>query len=85
MEISRKIYGQVCQDEQLTKEFRELHVELVDRVIEFCKDHKITIDEFSLFADGLRGSIEEGSWKPCTDSSMSLHVESESEPFLFSM
>lgn len=69
---TRKFYGQQCQDERLNYEFRQLHTFLVNQVINFCKSNHISIDEFSLSADGLEGSIENGSWQPCTDSSFSF-------------
>lgn len=65
----RKFYGQQCQDEELDKKFRKFHEDIVNQIICFCKDNDIIIDEFSLSADGLEGSIEKGSWQACTDSS----------------
>ena len=69
---NRKFYGQQCQDERLNYEFRKLHKFLVEQVIIFCKNNNITIDEFKLDADGLPGSIKEGSWQPCTDSGLTF-------------
>lgn len=68
-EDTRKFYGQQCQDERLNYKFRRLHTFLVNQIINFCKSNHISINEFSLSADGLEGSIEYGSWQACTDSS----------------
>ena len=73
----RKYPGQQCQDEILNTDFRELHKKLVNEVIQFCVDHNISIDEFSLHADGLEGSINYGSWQACTDSCFSLEKFTE--------
>ena len=69
---TRKFYGQQCQDEELNKKFRKFHEDIVNQIINFCKSNHILIDEFSLSADGLEGSIEKGSWQACTDSSFSF-------------
>lgn len=66
---TRKFFGQQCQDERLNYKFRQLHKFLIRQIINFCKSNHISIDEFSLSADGLEGSIENGSWQSCTDSS----------------
>ena len=73
----KKYYGQSCQDDELTKKFREFHTSLVNQVINFCVENKITIDEFSLHADGMHGSIEKGSWQSCTDSCLSFEKFSD--------
>lgn len=83
-------YGQICQDPELTKKFRELHKELVDRVIEFCNKNSVEIDDFYLHADGIRGSIPYGSWQACTDSGFEMYrqedIENENvDPFLYSI
>ena len=44
----KKFYGQQCQDETITMEFRELHDEIVNKIIKFCNDHNIMIDEVSM-------------------------------------
>lgn len=65
----RKYYGQQCQDDKINEDFRIFHKNLVNQVIQFCIQHNITIDEFSLKADCLEESIKYGSWQACTDSS----------------
>lgn len=70
MEDNRKYYGQQCQNDNINKEFRELHYSIVKQIIEFCNKHNITIDEFHISADDLEKSIEYGDWISCTDSSM---------------
>ena len=70
--MNRKFPLQVCQDEEVTKKFRELHNELVNKVISFCKENNIIVDELHLNADCLEDSIKEGSWQSCTDSAFSI-------------
>lgn len=66
---NRQFPGQQCQDPGLNERFRALHQELVNRVIAFCVQNNIIIDEFNLNADMLEWSIKTGSWQGCTDSS----------------
>ena len=64
-----KIYPlQKSQDKDLKKKFDNLHVEIVNKVIDFCKENNIQIDEFSIYADGVRDSIPFGKWTSVTDS-----------------
>lgn len=54
--------------------FDELHKELVDKIIRFCKENGINnAFSFDLYADGVNDSISFGYWTPSTDSSFSLH------------
>lgn len=64
----KKFYLQQCQDEEITKSFRQLHNEVVDLIIKWCHDNGVVINEFHLNADCLEDSIKAGSWQPCTDS-----------------
>lgn len=68
----KKFPLQICQDEEITNKFRSLHTELVNKVIAFCKENNIVVDEFHLNADGLQGSIPYGEWESCTDSAFSM-------------
>lgn len=63
---------QVCQDDDLTKKFRDLHYEIVNKIILFCKENNIIVDEFHLNADELQESIRYGKWQACTDSEFSM-------------
>ena len=69
---TKKFPLQICQDEEITNKFRSLHTELVNKVIAFCKENNIVVDEFHLNADGLQGSIPYGEWESCTDSAFSM-------------
>lgn len=75
--MNKKFPLQICQDEELTMKFRALHKELVNKVISFCKENNITIDEFHLNADGIEGSIPYGEWQACTDSCLSFEKFTE--------
>ena len=68
----RKFYGQQCQDEKITMEFRELHKEIVDRIIKFCNDHNITIDEVTMKIYDIDESIPYNSWQAPTDSALTF-------------
>ena len=70
--VDKKYPMQLCQDDNLTHKFRELHKELVNKIISFCKENNISIDEFHLNADGVDGSIPYGEWQSCTDSEFSM-------------
>ena len=70
--MDKKYPMQICQDDNLTRKFRELHTELVNKIISFCKENNISIDEFHLNADGVDGSIPYGEWQSCTDSGFSM-------------
>lgn len=61
---------QQCQDPGINERFRVLHEKLVNQVIAFCVENNITIDEFTLAADGLELSIKYGSWQACSDSAL---------------
>lgn len=86
--VEKEFYDQECQDAEITKKFKELHVKIVNEVILFCKDNGIIVDEFYLHADGLDESIKFGSWQPATDSQFELVRDTEGnedkETFLFS-
>ncbi len=61
------------RDPELHDAFSDLHEQIVNLVVKFCKDHNLTdVDEFHIGADGIKGSIPYGIWCPCTDSSMSI-------------
>ena len=86
---------QQCQDVDLTEAFRELHRKIVSEVLEFCKEHKLEIDEFGLSADGLRGATMIGERSRGAvgmyDTSFSMYKfeddtpRGETEPFLWSI
>ena len=75
---------QKCQDETVKHKFDELHVELVDHIVKFCKENDIMVDNFSLTGDGLKDSIKFGEWTPFTDSCLCLGIERDGKPFLMS-
>ena len=78
---------------ELHKAFCELHKRIVNEVIRFCQKNDLTVDEFSVHADGLLDSKPYGEWTCYTDSSMALYGVKEDEdghmypdreiPFLF--
>ena len=67
------------RDPKLHEAFSELHTKLVNEVIQFCKEHDLDVDEFTLNGDGLLGSKKYGEWCPCTDSFMEMRVIKEDE------
>lgn len=70
---------QTCTDDALKRKFFDLHVEIVDKIISFCKDNNVMIDEIHLNADGVRNSIPSGKWTSCTDSWFRLDADIEHE------
>ena len=77
--MEQKYPIQICQDEVLSKKFFDLHVEILDKIIAFCKDNNIMIDEIHLNADGVRDSIKNGKWGSSTDSTFKLDIDIEEE------
>ena len=71
---------QKCKDKEVTKEFRELHKQIVNLVVDFCKKHNIEVDDFEVYTDGLLSSIDYGSWHPGTDSSFRLGIGKLDDP-----
>lgn len=65
-------FGQQCQDEGINKSFRQLHHDIVNMIISWCKEHGVVVDELHLSADSLQDSIENGEWTPVTDSYFAL-------------
>ena len=83
------------RDTKLHEAFSKLHEEIVNKVIQFCKEHDLDVDEFVVSADGLLGSKESGKWTCFTDSYMEMrvpkkdeetgmyYVDREGKPFLY--
>lgn len=69
---TRKYFGQQCQDDRINAEFRLLHKNIINQIIQFCNKYNIVVDELHLNADALEGSILYGSWQACTDSYFGL-------------
>ena len=61
-----------AMDENIKNEWYNLHVKLVNEIISFCQKYNIDASEVHLNADCLEPSIEEGEWKPYTDSGFIL-------------
>ena len=78
-EDNRKYPMQHCQDDTINKDFRQLHHDIVNTIIQFCAKHNIIIDEFNLYADGLEDSIKHGQWCPSTDSCFRMDESLERE------
>ena len=90
--MEEKYYGQICQDDKITNDFRELHDKIVNEIIKFCNEHNIIIDTFSIDADGIKYSIPFNEWTAFTDSSFVMYENDirnknneTNKPFLLSM
>lgn len=84
-EDTRKYPGQQCQDDLLNQKFKVLHTQIVNAIIQFCKENDIMIDEFNMSADCLEDSIKTGSWQACTDSSLRFEKYSQEYKDIISM
>ncbi len=61
------------RDPELHDAFSDLHEQIVNLVVNFCKEHNLTdVDEFYVSANGIKGSVPYGVWCSCTDSDMSI-------------
>ena len=78
-ENNSKYPMQQCQDDAINDDFRALHHDIVNTIIQFCVKHNIVIDEFNLHADGLEDSIKHGEWCASTDSSFRMDESLERE------
>lgn len=67
-----EFFGQQCQNKSINDDFRKLHNDIINTIIQFCVKHNITIDEIHLNADNVDDSIEYGEWCPATDSCLSF-------------
>jgi hypothetical protein len=62
------------------KDLSELQNRIMETVISFCKERKLTdVDRFDFSTDGLQSSIAYGKWIPSTDSSISAYGYEEDE------
>ena len=68
----KQFYGQQCQDKNITMAFRKLHNEIVDRIIKFCNDYNIMIDEVTMKIYDIDESIPYHSWQAPTDSALTF-------------
>ena len=87
MTSKRKYITHECQDEDINRKFRDLHLKVVNEIISFCKENNFIVDELFLHADGLAESIKYGEWHPYTDSQFELLNDIEGrykQTFLFS-
>ena len=81
-------YGPKCQDDLIKQKFVVLHKQIVNTIIQFCKENNINVNEFYLKADGLGNSIKYGSWQPSTDSCFELYendIRYDTKPYLSSL
>lgn len=63
-----------------SKDLSELQNKIMETVISFCKERKLTdVDRIDFSADGLQSSIAYGKWVPSTDSSISAYGYEEDE------
>ena len=79
--------------ETLKKEWQNLHEELVQKIINWVKEHNIADVDFVAFrVDCLSASVDFGKWHPDTDSCLELYKYNEDpddwgraeNPYLFS-
>ena len=84
-EDNRKYPMQQCQDDAINEDFRQLHHDVVNTIIQFCVKHNILIDDFNLNADCLEDSIKAGSWQACTDSCLQFNKDSQEYKDVISM
>lgn len=85
VDMDKKVMLCFTRQSKLHYLFSLLHEDIVNRVIKFCKKHKLdAIDKFEINADGLQYSIPNGYWTASTDSSFSL-INSENKQIMQSI
>lgn len=52
--------------------FYDLHKQIMDLVIKFCKENNVTPEYVNFSADMLEPSINVGKWHPGTDSALTF-------------
>jgi len=85
---SKKYNFQECQDEEIIKDFNNLHHEIVNNIIEFCNKHEINIKDVHFGIDHLDCSLPFKIWQAGTDSYLELFskdYKSTDKPYLVSM
>ena len=58
MEEEPKYCWQQCQDEELNREFSELHKKIVNEVIAFCKEHNLSYNMILQMLKGYKPTIK---------------------------
>lgn len=68
---------QMLENEILKEDFKELHREIVQKIINFCQSHHIEPHGMNMTISDLASSVDEGVWVPATDSTFELynHIE----------
>lgn len=57
-------------DNDLEKKWYDLHIELVNKIVSFCKENDLKdVTDVSLNIDCVDYSVEQGEWTAATDSS----------------
>lgn len=74
----KKYSWQICQDEDINYAFVNLHHEIVDKIVKFCKDYNVEIDEVEFGVDNVSGSVPYGQWQCVTDSWMNMYNKTRS-------
>lgn len=70
---TKKITICFCQHHRLYDELSELHVTIVNQIVNFIKKYNIKADNVELYADELIQSAEYGEWTPITDSYLGFY------------
>lgn len=69
---------------ELEKKWYELHIEIVNKLIAFCKENNLKdVTDINLGIDGVKFSVESGEWTAATDSfltAMEINRMGDEEP-----
>ena len=79
--MEKKFGWQICQDEGMNEKFCELHHALVEKIIDFCVENELEIDDVHLDIDNFRDSIRFGQWTAASDSSMTMYRFDDEHPY----
>ena len=67
----------MTEKEILKEDFKELHREIVQKIIVFCQNHDIEPHGMNMTISDLASSVDEGVWVPATDSTFELYNHTE--------
>lgn len=84
--FAKKEYISMTEKTELDKKWQDLHKEIVDKIVRFCKENGVNeVTDVNLHIDCMDASISYGQWTAATDSSFTAYDCEEDNVILFSI